>query len=914
MSETKSAVGDTHDTVPSVSPLPPSGPLAGEDTRPDIRPVITAGEDLPDLRARFVGRSAQLSKLKEIFFRCRDRQTLAFVTLVGEPGVGKTRLAQEFARSVRAAIPDARVLNGESAPNAAPHHAAIRLLEQRVGISASEHPEDARAKIETVVNELLPTEQRVETSHLLAHLMMIPYRQSSVVEPLLRVPGKLRLRTYLAVRRFIESDARRGPVILSFDGMERCSSATENLLHYLADGLRSSAVVILASSRPKVFQQHPNWGQGDFEHHRLDIGDLGREEAKQLFCELTRCPTPPESFRELVCGALGGRPRSIYELARLSLEAGLLRPQAPHWKFDEAGIKHFRLPKSHEQTLGARLDSLSEEQRNVLSAAAAVGETFWLDCVLAQLRMQSAGNDADGPRLDQISATAWTRGRLAEALGQLGQRGLIAQQRQSTIAGEREYRFCYELTREIAYGRSEVGQRPRRHRVIAQWLESHPTSRSEARQEQIAGHLELAADFPAAAARYRRAAEASRTRYANEDAVRLYKKALHCADGSDRVSRMHLWHDLGATYHLGGKLEPALDAFERVLRLSWALASRPKAALAFNRIASVWRTRSKLDLSREYVQRGLDMFVQGNDRAGISQSLSDLARILSMNGRYAEALDRAATALEMRRQLGDPIAVADSLCCIGDIELRRGLLDEAESCAQEALAIGKDCSGRLICIEAQLGLGATALGRGNMQRARNQWGEALAEAERIGALQAQAKCLAFLGYAALRLGNLDDARQRLERASSLASEIGDQWTYVEAICAIALVEQLDGNRELATATAQQGLDLARKTNCPDLEGCARLTLGEIHATTLFDASLTLCEEQPAEEHYSEAVAIFRRIGNQAQLARALRRLGQCCVERGEARKARGHLAEALKLSERLGMPEAEGLRKIIAHL
>ena len=142
-----------------------------------------------------------------------------------------------------------------------------------------------------------------------------------------------------------------------------------------------------------------------------------------------------------------------------------------------------------------------------------------------------------------------------------------------------------------------------------------------------------------AAACYRRAADAARAKFINEKAIRLYARALTCLGEDDLAARIHLWHDLGSVYELKGDFEAALGAFERMLRLAWVVASRTKAAVAFNKMGRVWRRKGDLKLALEYLKRGQELFEQAGDARGIAGSFDDIGRVHYLIGNYDEAFE-----------------------------------------------------------------------------------------------------------------------------------------------------------------------------------------------------------------------------------------------------------------------------------
>ncbi|MBW2732190.1 MAG: tetratricopeptide repeat protein [Deltaproteobacteria bacterium] len=879
-------------------------------------PQSPAGHDLlPELRGQFIGRTELLAQLKECFLQVRRNGELCFLTLLGEPGVGKSRVTREFARAVRGAIPDARVLSGAAAPTARRSYEAVaRALSERFGISREETPEEIRHKIQQAVAEALPESSHVDVPPLIAHLMQIPFPDSPVLESLAQA-GQLELRAYIALRRFIMRDTERGPLLLCFDGMENATNETVNLIHYLADGLKGRPVMVLSTARDDIFRRHTNWGQGDFATRRLDVAPMPNLEAEALLVDLFHDALIPDEMLEVAREHLGGIPRSIHELTRFSLETGILVPRGSTWFVDKERLKEVSLPRTHVDILRARLHSLPPTEQGLLQQAAVVGEVFWLDAVVALHRSASiTSNDPDGPTLEQIAAVGESmRAKVAEGIKALCERGLITECSDSTIAGEREFRFAPPPTFELTHEMLDDSVRHRFHQLAAQWLEARPEGRDEVRQEQVGHHFERAGDLRSAATRFRRAADAARSRYFVHKAIRLYRRALTCLGDFDLITRLHLWHDLGSVLQHKGDFDGALDAYERMVRLGWVVASRPKAAVAFNKMGRVWRQKGNLNLAAEYLQRGLDMFRQANDERGVATSLDDLGQIHWLLGHYDEALDHSANALEMRRQMGNQRSIALSLSNIGNIEKDRGLFNEAESCYREALrlrqAVG-DAHGYVISLN---NLAALDCERGNLDHAQESWKNALAEAERIGAVPLQMVILNNLGELSTRNNKPAEARQRLQRAMSLATEIDDPRTYIDVLRNLALVELQEGNSEKAQKYGEQCIRLARDARLPEMVGKAHLALAEVHAQTLFDASASH-EQSTARDYFRKAIGVFRQMGNEGELAKALRLFGEYLIEQASTQQGIKTLREAQGLFSKLGMREAKTLDRVLADL
>src|SRR6185503_16363106 len=317
-------------------------------------------------------------------------------------------------------------------------------------------------------------------------------------------------------------------------------------------------------------------------------------------------------------------------------------------------LEKFTLPKTYEELVAARLRVMDATERRVLEMAASVGETSWLDAIIALERSHQTFKDPDGPTLSQIAASGdHSRISVVAAISKLVEREWMIEVPQSSVSGERELRFAYPNLWSIVYKSIDESRRRGYHAVVARWVELHPEGRNPAAQEEVGRHLALAGHPRDAALRYRRAAEAARAQFANERAIRLYDRALACIGDQDHSARIYLWHDLGSIYELIGDFEAALGAFERMLRLSWVAASKTKAAVAFNKMGRVWRRKGDLKLALEYLERGHELFRGTGDPRAIATSLSRLGDVQAVRGQVEAALTCHQEALELRKQTGD---------------------------------------------------------------------------------------------------------------------------------------------------------------------------------------------------------------------------------------------------------------------
>jgi tetratricopeptide (TPR) repeat protein len=865
-----------------------------------VRTILTSAAY--ELRPRFMGRSAALTQLHDLTRQAFDDRDLGFAVVIGEPGMGKTRLISELVSRVRSEHPTTRLFHGVADENSHAYGPVARALTSRFGIAAGEEPSASRDKLSVELAEVIDSERLPEVAHLIAHLLRVPFEDSPIVTPILGSPQRLEARLFMALKRFLAAECERYPLLIVIENLEQCGADTINFVHYLAAGLRDHQVAIVGTATAALWDRHTEFGEGDITPVRVEIGALSPNEAEDLLRELCKqLDKVPTVLSEHV-RTMPGSPRAIYELVRLLLETSCIVREAT-WRIDDKALAAIALPRTYEELVVARLGVMEPIERRILEMGATVGDTSWLDAILALERHNQVGADPDGPTLAQIAGSSdQTRLAVVTAVGRLVEHGWLIEVPQSSIAGERELRFANSNQWSIVYQAIDEDTRCGYHAVIARWLELHPEGLSPSAQEEVARHLTLAGDGREAATRYRRAAEHARAAYANGRAIELFDRALACIGGHDLGVRIQLWGDLAAVYELIGNFEAALGAFERMLRLSWVAASKTTAAAAFNKMGRVWRRKGDLKLSLEYLQRGLDLFRGANDARGVAGSLDDIGRALHMMGRYDEAQAQITEALARHTKDGDQRAIATSLSRLGKVHQDRGHYESAHECHRDALAIRKATGDRWGQVVALNNLAALSFELGEQSEARAGWLSALPEAEAIGALPLSALVLTNLGELALAENKLDEARSRLENALEIIEDIEDRG--LESVCCrhLATLEKIQGNAGPARELAERALTVAQKAGLREHEAQAYMTLGDVLSVSIHDEDATdIGALAPAAVAFGAAIEVLANISNEAVLAKALFVFGRYKAEMGDHAEAKDMLRDALMMFSKLGL-------------
>ncbi len=924
-------------TIDYNTPLPTTLPgKLGDDVRTEQTPTFELSDlaDLGDgfgegenertvvvsaayeLRPKFTGRARAMEQLVTLADIAFTQKQIGFAVITGADGMGKSRMISELVTRIRVTHPTTTTLTGVADENAHAYGPVARALTVRFGLVAGEDAAESRDKILAGVADVVKPQQVPEVAHLVAHLLRVPFEDSPVVTPLLESPQRLEARLFMALKRFFAAEAERHPLVIVIENLELCGQDTINFLHYLAAGLRDARVMLVGSGTPVVYERHPAFVDGELAPTKIELGALSATEAEDLMKELCKQlgEVPPALLAQ--AKTLGGSPRAIHELVRLLLESDVIVREGLMWRIDKANLAAMKLPRNYDEVVTARLRVMDSTERRVLEMAAVVGEVSWLDAILALERSASQTSDPDGPTLQQIAASGdHSRVTVLGAIGRLVEREWLVEVPQSSIAGEKELRIANPNLWALVYKTMDEAKRQTYHGIVARWLELHPEGRGPAAQEEVARHLALAGEAQEAAVRYRRAAEAARSQFANEAAIRLFDRALACIGDADIAARIHIWHDLGSVYELIGDFEAALGAFERMLRLSWVAASKTKAAVAFNKMGRVWRRKGDLKLTLEYLERGLELFRGANDQRGIAGSLDDIGKSLHMLGRYDEAHAKITEALARRGKSGDKRAIATSLSRLGEVQQERGQYESASTCHQEAYELRKAAGDRWGQIVSQNNLAALAFEVGEFANARGGWLDALAEAEDIGALPLCALILTNLGEVALVEGKLDEARSRLENALEIIEDVEDRGLEAECCRHLAQLEKAQGHASEARELAERALAVAKKAGLREKEAQAYMTLGDVLSASLYDAGDEHHGMAPAALAFSKAIDIVKSIRNEAALGKALFAFGRYKAEVGEISDGKDMLRDAIMVFSKLGLSRpVEEANKLLATL
>lgn len=840
------------------------------------------------VETRMIGRESELGALQEALRDVLYDGKSRAVTVVGEAGIGKSRLLYEFETWL---MPRARQFwlmqaRATERTTSVPYTLLRDAVSIRLTIPDDVPLELARQKMERAIQTLLSDDPAaLEKAHFIGHLLGLDFSSAPELSGILSDPGQIRDRARYYLAQVIAAVAVRQPVILLLEDLHWADEASLDLLAYLMREVNKLPVLLVAVTRPSLLERLPDWWKRLPGQQRLDLKPLDETASRSLLREiLQKAASVPPALDELVIAGAEGNPFYVEEFIKMLIDERVIST-GEIWTVDESRLGQARIPATLSGILQARLDGLSEPERAVLQAASALGRAFW-DGALAAL----TGFDPDG-----VSA----------ALDGLEARELVYPRHNSTFSGQREYVFKHALLRQAAYESALKRQRRGYHLAAAEWLATQSRERASEYAALVAGHFEAAEDWNRAALWYGQAGKQAHEAYASASAVEYYQKALQFARQASIPAAERLdWHEtLGKSLFALARYDESLAAYQEMRAIADAAVSVDGWARAWYNIAYVHDHIGNNTLSLESAENALRLADKGAKPELLIRAVYGKGWSLYRLGDANSAIHLGELALRLARNLDNQVAsrreMAQACQLLGAAFELHGELEKSAQYEQRALDLFRglrDRRGEAAMLNNQ---GVGAFVRGDYHTAVVRYQEALRVASEIGSQDRITMFLSNLGGARIGLGEFsaaeEDIRQSVER-------VGAGMTHFLPLTYVFLAEALLGQEkcEQACEAAQTGLRLAQESEQPDVISSAYRVLGNCAALRIRHGKPFPEEFQP-EKCYRESIHIAEGIGSEVDKARTLRDWAFTERAQGNMERSMALRAEALSLFKKLDM-------------
>ena len=585
-----------------------------------VAPHARFGVDLSGPgRAPLVGRTEEVGALRAALQRVRTAQAPHLVTLVGVPGIGKTRLVHELLRIVD---DDEELIvwrQGRSLSygGGVSYWALGEMVKAQAGILESDSADEAAAKLERATLDLLDDD--AERAWVERHL-----------RPLVGLAGGERDESadesMAAWQRFFEVLAEQNVTILVFDDLHWADDGLLDFVDRLVDEVAGVPLLVVCTARPELLERRPGWGGGKRNAQTVSLSPLTDEETGVLLTSLLEGDAVSGAGLVTLVESSGGVPLFAEEYARM-VETGGASPASD-------------IPVTLLGIVGARLDALPADEKRLVHAASVLGKVFWTDA----LAVLVGADDLDA------------------ALRSVARKEFVRRERRSAVAGATQHAFLHALVRDAAYAQIPRAERARLHRLAAEWIESLESGRANDRAEMLAHHLLSAIELgraagldvsdlqPRAVDALRRAGERTWGLAAPRAAARLYGRALDIM--GDEEPDPILLFNLGRALALSGETANGIETLERAYRglLAGNDAEGAAGALVLQYEAR-WVAGEGVDMA--LLEQAQALVADAPDSIPRVRVVGSLARFFALSGSTTEAYRLSCDALETVARIGD---------------------------------------------------------------------------------------------------------------------------------------------------------------------------------------------------------------------------------------------------------------------
>jgi predicted ATPase/class 3 adenylate cyclase len=872
-----------------------------------------------------IGREDESALLLSMFDRVVREERPHLVTVIGQAGVGKSRLLRELATQIADREEKAAFRVGSCPAYGAglAYWALGEIIRGQFEIVDTDDSELAWAKllhgIEAAISEHETDEPPERLAATIARPLGIePPGEHATITGVhdTEDPQQMRDRMFSAIRSLIEATSRRWPVVFAIEDIHWADEGMLDLIEYLARWIRGPALIVCLA-RDELLDRRPGWGGGRRNATTIALEPLGQDETRELVAALL----PGGN------GAGGnGQLDLVPQVAERSAGNPLFAEEMVN-RIREEGSKDVQtLPETVHAVLAARLDSLSAQERRVLQHASVVGQTFWE----GSLRVVQ-----DEERID-----------LENALSGLEEKDLVVSSAGSRLAGEHEYAFKHVLIRDVAYSTLPKSVRARKHAQVGAFIEERAADRSEGVVAMVADHYGRAASLGAdsdvdqaelerinhkALAALESAGEAAASLYSNQEALSHYESALSLRRELDPATRARVAEKLADVALRLGRVDQATELWEQCLDFHRREEDLARVGDLHRKIgAGLWHKGDR-EGSIEHYQKGIDLLKDGPPCLELVRLYEEAASLYMHTGDNMLAIYASEKALRLAERLGEAAAASRAhgifgrvFGRIGDSERARQNLERSVELAREsdpgeavralltlgyhlevseadyegagaayteALELAEQTGDLPSKVELHAALAQLASHRGD-------WSTVASEAEASGSLAEREGltgklCFPYMmrGMLAWREGSFDESAKGLRRAAELAEQVGRSEVAFQSLYWLAASLRQRGDHADADTEIARALDLCER---------AGLVAQSVEAISARAVNLALAGRlDAARDAAEEAGRLADRLRYPVGKAASLEARGAVAADPAEASEA---LSEARAAWEALGRP------------
>ena len=824
----------------------------------------------------FTGREKELGVLKDCLSETKEgRGQIVFI--VGEPGVGKSRLLLEFRKSI--SVENISWLEGRctSFGRSIAYLPLIEILKRNFQVAdKSDNEQEIVRKIEE--GTLLLGSDLEPTISYFKYLLSVDPRETPVST---MDAQQRRAEIFEALRKIILRGSQIRLLVLLIEDLHWIDKASEEFLLYIADSIAAAPVLLLLTYRPGYSQP---LGERTY-HTRIQLRNLTREESVRMAEGILETSGLPDEIRDLINKKAEGNPFFIEELLKSLRECGVIVKTETGYAINKNAAQ-MEVPGTIQDIIMARIDRLEENLKRTLQVGSVIGREFSFNL------LQRVSSLSDQELRDHLLAL-----RNTELIYERG------------FSLDANYIFKHALTHEVAYNSLLIQKRKELHEKTGNAIEDMYPNRIEEFCEVLAHHFSRANNREKASHYLTMAGKKAKEIFATEEAFRFFNEALRCLDEMPKTKtnderKIDILFDTENIYDAIGKREEQKKVLEAIIDLSKSINDERRLSDGYIRRAEFLSVLGEYREAEAMGKSALALKRKVGDKAGEGKALRGMGFIHWRLGDYNKALEYHQEALDVHRKLGGGEAEAFELINLGEVYRQLGQYEDALLHLQEALRIYRQ-------LRITNGQNIAEFNIGNVYRDMGKFHACLEHYQESWRIIKESGLSSLNSYSHLtvpttianvfwRLGKYQESLRYYSEALNISRGLRDRFEEANILSYIAAIYGILGDYQESINHYEEALKIYREIGNKVSEGRVLSLMGNIYRQNLHDFTKAL-------PSYKKSLEIKKEIGNEDEIRILLNSLGVVCWNLGLYEEALSYYQDALQICEKTGNIVGEGV-------
>jgi serine/threonine protein kinase/tetratricopeptide (TPR) repeat protein len=747
------------------------------------------------VETRMIGREIELRLLQEAMTLTLEDGETQVVTVVGEAGVGKSRLLYEFSNWTEVMEQTVWFFQARATQPSMlqPYSLTRDLFSFRFRILDSDPLSVVHEKFVKGIAEFLG-EGSTRKAYFIGQLVGFDFSSKPDVEAALKDGDNFRRVAQEYLGELFMTASKSYPVMLHVEDIHWADDRSLDLINNLVRDNTNLPLFVLCMARPSLYERRPQWGEGQRFHERIQLEPLSQLSSRRLVRELLKhVPEVPTALRDLVVDRADGNPFYIEELIKALIDDRVIVKGEETWSVDTTRLSTVRVPATLTGVLQARLDTLPAGLHQLLQRASVVGRIFW---------------DAAAIRLSQ-EAAGLKPAEVQSMLEDLRDREMVLQREESGFAGTVEFVFRHAILRDVTYETVIPRQRRALHRMVGDWLIEVGGERAGEHTLLVAEHYGRAEEPALAAAQLSKAAERAIRLATFEEAATLIQRAREMLTGAEHTEQRVGVDILSAELEgIRGTYSKATEILKAALEEARATGSSKAQARVLGYLGrlAMWQSDPQ---AGAYLQEALSFSRDAGDAALHLFNLRQMGNALVQTD-PKESLKYNLESVELARRIGDRSGLGHGLNSLGIAYNLTNQFKESEATFLEGHSVARELGDRVSESMVLSNLAALHAAMGDLDRAEREARDSLAMAKEIGSVALMPTNFMVFAEIALYRGRDSEALEWNRSVGESMRALGVPFTVIPFFYGVVRSRRGDPKTGLAWAGFVQANDPNRR--------------------------------------------------------------------------------------------------------